>query len=192
MSNKKRKRKKTVAAPESKKPDSLIIVLACALVVALAFMIASLIAVNKVNSLLNETAPRETLKFVPPSFSEDFEYGAPKVPDDKVHSYREIYKDGMTFTSYICGEVVIENGSADVYFTNPKGNSVWMKLRVFNSKGDVIAETGLIRPNEYIKSVKFDTIPENGEKIVMKIMTYEPYTYESAGAVPLNTTAIVK
>lgn len=192
MSNKKRKRKKTVAAPESKKPDSLIIVLVCALVVALAFMIASLIAVNKVNSLLNETAPRETLKFVPPSFSEDFEYGAPKVPDDKVHSYREIYKDGMTFTSYICGEVVVENGSADVYFTNPKGNSVWMKLRVFNSNGDVIAETGLIRPNEYIKSVKFDTIPEDGEKIVMKIMTYEPYTYESAGAVPLNTTAIVK
>ena len=66
-----------------------------------------------------------------------------------------------------------------------------MKLRIFDDKGNVIAETGLIKPNEYLKTVSFDTIPNNNSKIVMKIMTYEPNTYYSGGAVSLSTVAKV-
>ena len=65
-------------------------------------------------------------------------------------------------------------------------------LRIFDASGNIIAETGLIKPNEYLKTVSFNTVPENGSKLIMKVMTYEPDTYYSGGAVSLSTVANVK
>ena len=75
----------------------------------------------------------------------------------------------------------------DLYFTNDDGNGVWLKLRIFDGEGNIIAETGIIKPNEYVKTVTFDTVPEKGSAVKLKIMAYEPDTYYSAGAVTLNT-----
>ena len=98
----------------------------------------------------------------------------------------------MKYKFSICGQVDIVDGKADVYFTNPAENTLWMKLRIFDASGNIIAETGLIKPNEYLKTVSFNTVPENGSKLIMKVMTYEPDTYYSGGAVSLSTVANVK
>ena len=44
-----------------------------------------------------------------------------------------------------------------------------------------------IRPGEYLQTVTFDTLPQSGDNITMKVMAYEPDTYLSAGAVSLKT-----
>lgn len=77
---------------------------------------------------------------------------------------------------------------ADVYLTNDEGNKVWLKLRILDEEDNILAETGLLKPNEYVKTVTFDKIPKSGANIKLKIMAYEPDTYYSAGAVTLNTT----
>ena len=56
-------------------------------------------------------------------------------------------------------------------------------------KGNILGETGLIRPGEYVKTITFDKkVPKVGDEITMKIMGYQPETYYSAGAVNLGTT----
>lgn len=130
-----------------------------------------------------ETAA-QTAKFVPPEFDSSAEQGKPEVPVEDRYLY--IYRDGMTFSAYLYGDVEIIDGKADIYFTNPATNTLWMKARIFDSEGKIIAETGLIKPDEYIKTVAFDTVPENGSNITVRIMTYEPDSYYSGGAVPVN------
>ena len=91
------------------------------------------------------------------------------------------------FSTMVCGVVKLNDGKADVWFTNPEKNTVWLKLRVMNEQGEILAETGLIRPGEYLQTVTFDTLPQSGDNITMKVMAYEPDTYLSAGAVSLKT-----
>lgn len=188
MSKKKRRNKiNKEKAAQTKRFDAVIIALLVAIAVAIAVTVVALAVLNSRGN--NAEKSSETAAFVPPPFEEGAEQGTPHVPENM--GYREIYQEGMSFRASICGEVNISEGKADVYFTNSAQNSLWMKLRVFDASGKVIAETGLIKPGEYLKTVSFDTIPKNGEKISMKIMTYEPDTYYSGGAVALNTVAKV-
>ncbi len=123
--------------------------------------------------------------FVPPPFEKEVEEGIPYIKNPGSVGYREL--DAQAYKVSVCGKVVIQDGKADLYFTNPESNKVWLKLRIFNSAGEVIAETGLVCPGEYLRTVTFDKIPASGEKISIKIMGYEPHTYYSAGAATLNT-----
>lgn len=127
-------------------------------------------------------------EFQAPPFAENAISGAPDAEAAKKLGYSELYQEGMGFKAGVCGVVNIKDGAADLYFTNPKENDVWMKLRVTDEEGEIIAETGLIKPGEYLKTVTFTEIPKAGAKIGMKVMTYVPESYESAGAVSISTT----
>lgn len=122
--------------------------------------------------------------FTPPPF-EAAQSGIPNATDE---SWMQIYRDGMNFSAHICGKVVLNGKSADLYFTNDDSNEVWLKLRILDEEDNILAETGLLKPNEYVRTVTFDTVPKNRANIKLKIMAYEPDTYYSAGAVTLNTT----
>lgn len=135
--------------------------------------------------VLNSRAP-EPEAFVPPPFEAAAEAGIPEAADP---SWTQIYRDGMSFSSHVCGKVRLKEDSADLFFTNDSGNEVWLKLRVLDEKDRILAETGLLKPDTYVKTVHFTKVPKNGEKIKLKIMAYEPDTYYSAGAVTLNTVA---
>lgn len=136
-------------------------------------------------SLVLTAGTPESGEFVPPAFEASAQSGTPTVTDK---SWTQIYRDGMSFSAHICGRVILNGNSADVFFTNDDGNAVWLKLRVSDENGNILAETGLLKPNEYMKTIEFTKIPANGTKIKLKIMAYEPETYYSAGAVTLNTT----
>lgn len=126
----------------------------------------------------------ETADFVPPPFEADAETGTPEPPEDL--DWQEL--DAEAFRFSVCGVFAPENGRADVWLTDPAESEAWLKLRVLDTEGTILGETGLIRPGEYVRSVALDTMPEEGEAVIMLVMAYEPETYHSLGSASLNTT----
>lgn len=124
-------------------------------------------------------------EFIPPSFDSAAVAGTPDVPDGL--GYMECYQDGMDFRFFSCGNVKMDGKNADIYLTNPDDNEVWLKVRVLDAQGNILGESGLIKPGEYIKSVELSEQLAAGTSIKLKVMAYEPETYYSAGAVALNT-----
>ena len=127
---------------------------------------------------------KETAPFTQPPFDEAAQTGTPEVPD--ALGWGEL--DAQAFKASVCGVFAPGDGKADVYLTNHETNTVWLKLRVVDDKGNTLGETGLIKPGEYIQSVTLTTTPNPGTTVTLKLMAYEPQTYHSAGAAALNTT----
>ena len=128
--------------------------------------------------------------FVPPSFDENAVIGDPADIEDAIKlGYSEMYDPAqMSYKGALCGMFIVnENNEADIYFANPEVNPVWVKLRVYapDTNGEIVCETGLIRPGEYIKTVKFNREIKSGEKLTAKVMGYVPDTYMSAGSFSL-------
>ena len=146
-------------------------------------VICSIAVIIMVVVLFIENAPKKSSTFSPPPFESAAQSGIPNVPEDL--GWDEI--DAKAYRLSICGGIQINDNKADVYFTNPVENDVWMKLRILDSNEKIIAETGLIRSGEYVQSILFTTIPEDGNSVKLKVMAYEPNTYYSAGCVILNT-----
>lgn len=150
-----------------------------------AAILCTLALITMTLALIWSGKQKEYAVFTPPPFDPAAMSGTPAV--DSALGWSEIYQDGMGFRAYVCGNVIAEDDTADVYFTNCEGFNVWLKLRIFDDNGNILGETGLIRPGEYVKSVILTADVRDGQNIKLKIMAYEPDTYYSAGAVMLNT-----
>lgn len=159
-----------------KNKDYTVPVLAAVFATVLIIMIAVLCLPNKTKG-----------EFVPPDFEPDAVVGVPEVAES--FGYSELYKEGMAYRVSICGVPSVEGQNLTVYFTNTEGNEQYLKLRVFDESGNVLGETGLLRPGEYVKDVKLTKEISDGTKIRLKVMGYEPESYESAGSVTLNVIA---
>ena len=125
--------------------------------------------------------------FTPPPFDEGAQSGVPDPEALDGLGYSPAPSDGMPFSTALCGFLVEKDGKADVYFTNFSDNAVWMKLRITDLDGNILGETGLIKPGEYVRSIEITGKYTAGEQICLKIMAYEPETYYSAGSANLNT-----
>ena len=135
-------------------------------------------------ALTRQEIQTEMGEFTPPPFDSSAVVGTPTVPDNL--GWQEL--DAQVYKVGICGKFISKGNTADVWLTNPESNTVWLKVRVLNEKGNNLGETGLIKPGEYVQSVELDRVPKVGTPIVLKIMAYQPDTYYSEGAVTLNTT----
>lgn len=135
-------------------------------------------------AVLMKTPQSKQLPFIPPSFEENAILGTPNVPDGL--GWGEV--DAQVYKASVCGVISIDGNTADIWFANPDSNSVWLKLRVLDSEGNILGETGIIKPGEYVQTITFVQIPEVGDTIGLKIMAYEPETYYSAGSAVLTTT----
>jgi hypothetical protein len=135
-------------------------------------------------ALTRQEVQTEMGEFTPPPFDSSAVVGFPAVPDGL--GWQEL--DAQAYIVGICGKFIPNGNTADIWLTNPEGNTVWLKVRVLDEKGSILGETGLVRPGEYVQSVELDTVPKTGTPIVLKIMAYQPDTYYSEGAVSLNTT----
>ncbi len=127
-------------------------------------------------------------QFVPPAFESTAVVGVPDIAvGEKGYDVKDaygVYKVG------VCGEVKVEDGKADVYLTNDAQNNVWLKLRVQDKNtGEILGETGLIKPGEYVRSVVFSKVPLAGVEISLRVMSYEPETYYSKGEITIYTIA---
>lgn len=128
--------------------------------------------------------PEGKSKFVPPAFENNAVQGTPEI--DAEMGYTELYQEGMAYRVCVCGTPVINGRSLNVYFTNVEINDKYLKLRVLDQEGNILGETGLLRPGEYVETVTLSKELVSEAQIKLKIMSYEPDTYESAGAVILN------
>lgn len=131
-------------------------------------------------ALTRQAAPTKK-EFTPPPFDTSAVVGIPDVPDGL--GYNEL--DCQVYKVSLCGKL---NADGNIWLTNPESNEVWLKVRILDAQGNILGETGLIRPGEYVQTVALTTIPKSGTPITLKIMAYEPDTYYSAGAASLNTT----
>ena len=148
--------------------------------------IAVILSVLMLCISLASCGDEEKLEFVPPPFDAGAVVGTPDIKNPEAIGYTEL--DAKAYKLSVCGLVRLEGNSADIYFTNPETNDVWLKIRVLDKNGNILGETGLIRPGEYVKTITFDKkVPKVGDEITMKIMGYQPDTYYSAGAVNLGT-----
>lgn len=133
---------------------------------------------------LTLTDRQEVASFTPPPFDATAQAGTPTVPEEL--GWSEL--DAQAFQAGVCGVFAPQGDTVDVWLTNPENNAVWLKLRVLDEKGNVLGETGLLRPGEYVQSVTLTSVPNSGTPLTLKLMAYEPDTYHSAGAVSLRTT----
>ena len=135
-------------------------------------------------ALTRQEVQTEMGEFTPPPFDGGAVVGSPAVPEGLGWQglAAKVYKAG------ICGKFIPKGNTADVWLTNPESNTVWLKVRVLDEKGNTLGETGIIKAGEYVQSVELDNVPKAGKPIVLKIMAYQPDTYYSEGAVSLNTT----
>lgn len=95
--------------------------------------------------------------------------------------------DTTAYTVALCGAPAVREGAAQLWFTNPGQNTVWLKVRIYTPDGILLGESGLLKPGQYVQAVALSPVPDAGTSIVLKVMAYEPDTYHSAGAVTLNT-----
>lgn len=128
--------------------------------------------------------------FIPPKNEPEAVSGAPSI--DGALGYTELYKEGMAYRVSLCGTVTMEGNNAVVYFTNTVGNEKYLKLRVLDGEGRTLGETGLLKPDEYVRCVELTKIPAAGATLRLKVMGYEPSDYSSAGSVVLNVTVADK
>lgn len=134
-------------------------------------------------ALTRQEVQTEMGEFTPPPFDSSAVVGFPAVPDGL--GWQEL--DAQAYIVGICGKFIPKGNTADVWLTNPVSNTVWLKVRVLDENGNILGETGIIKPGEYVQSVTLNTVPKVGTPIVLKIMAYQPDTYYSEGAVSLST-----
>ena len=132
------------------------------------------------------TADRKQVQvvFTPPPFDAAAQTGMPDVPENL--GYGEL--DAQAFKVSVCGKLVTNGNCTKVWLTNPESNIVWLKLRILDTNGNILGETGLIKPGEYVQSVTLVTVPESGTAVTLKVMAYQPETYYSEGVVTLTTS----
>ena len=169
------KAKKKTPQQNKPKQSKQVTVLAAVFAVAVIIMIVAL------------SIPKEAERgeFVPPACDSSAIAGTPEVPEGL--GYSAPYQDGMAYRFAVCGNVLMDGKQALVYFTNLAENDTWTKLRIYDESGNVLGESGLVKPGEYVQYVTLTKELAPGTPIKLKIMGYEPDTYTSAGAVVLNT-----
>ena len=119
-------------------------------------------------------------EFVPPEFDPAAVSGTPA----QVASHRG-YGDltlNQDTTVSMCANVYTENNAALVSLTAREGNTGWIKIKILDTDGTILGESGLLRPGEYVKSVALSRVPAAGTIVTVKILVYEPETYLSLGS----------
>jgi hypothetical protein len=131
----------------------------------------------------------EKQPFIPPEFDAAAVEGVVQETDElKILGWSKVEAEALPYVARICGRILIKDQKADLWFYNEPESEAWLKLRITDGEGIIIAETGLIKPGQYLQTVEFNRPLADDEKVAMKIMGYEPETYMSAGAVTLKTT----
>ncbi len=120
-----------------------------------------------------------------PSFETEYTEG--KVEIDDTYGYSEMQLSNE-YRVGACGSPNADIDGVDVHFSNPEGNDVFLKCILIDSEGNTVGESGLIKPNSYVKRIKFNKQKAPGSyEMTMKILGFEPETYYSKGIVHLKT-----
>lgn len=171
------KAKETVKKTRRTARRGAVIGLAAACAAALILLVA----------LLAMPAPApERGEFTPPPFDASAQAGRPEVDESMGWSELTVRAG---YSVRVCGELDADGeGRVPVWFYSDGDNQVWVKLRMLDGEGNILGETGILRPGEYTQVITLDKAPERTCPVTLLVMGYEPETYYSAGSVSLSTT----
>lgn len=152
---------------------------------------SSLFSGKKPDSTQQTEPPKETVmgEFVAPEFEPNAVVGMPVVDESMGWAVLDITQG---YRVHVCGILNADsNGSLPVWFTADADNTVWVKLRIVDENGNVLGETGILKPGEYVERLQLQQ-GTHSCAVSLEIMGYEPETYHSAGTVSLATTLAVE
>lgn len=119
--------------------------------------------------------------FVPPAFDPAAQSGVPMVPEELGWSPMDMLH------AHVCGVLNEEDGQVAVWLYNHPDSDCWLKLRMLDKNGNILGETGLLKPGEYVQYLTLTTTPAKDTTVILKLMGYEPETYYSGGSLGLET-----
>ena len=121
----------------------------------------------------------------PPEFEADAQQGLP-APDESLGFSSVTAPAG--FSVGLCGAMYQQqDGSLIIYLTNPETNDVNIRCQIKNEDGDLLYESGVLKPNEYLERLYPVTKLKNEAlEIQVLIYGYEPDTWYSKGAIILE------
>lgn len=127
--------------------------------------------------------------YKPPAFEVSAVQGEPQV--DPEHGYSTMaLSDAFRVT--MCGAPPGTANSLDLYLTNEKTNKFYLLFQVY-SAGELVAQTGLVKPGEYVKTIELMKPLQPGDnEIDIKAMALLYDSYYSGGTLNLRVTATVK
>jgi hypothetical protein len=148
-------------------------------IVILAIVVTLLVALCVVAAFL-ALGNRE---FTPPPFDEAAEAGTPTVTDPDGRYGTATVEEG--YSVGLCATPLYKDGALSLYFTCPSTNRAWMLVKIYDEKGRLLGQSGLVRPGEYLSEVALSRAP-TGEKLTVHVLAYEPDTYYSLGTAKLE------
>lgn len=123
-------------------------------------------------------------RFVPPKFDKTAVQGVPPLTNED--GYSEL--NATVYSFGLCGFLQLDGDHTDVWLYNDAENeNVWLKVVLKDLQDNKLGESGLIRPGEYVQSVRLANPPAKTTDVKMVVMGYEPETYYSVGNVTLIT-----
>lgn len=82
---------------------------------------------------------------------------------------------------------IVDNNYLKIDFISIETNNIWIKVRILDENDNILGESELIKPGEYLEKIKIKKNLKSQDKIIYKIMGYEKESYYSAGTISLNT-----
>ena len=137
---------------------------------------------------LNKNKITKRTEFVVPEFETSSIDGKPENVDETL-TYQEMQLKEDYIVS-MCTTPREENGKLTLYFTSNEKNVDLFKVRIFDSNNNLIGESGLLKPNSYVKDIILNRTLTDNEGISVKIMSYEKDTFYSKGSFRLNVFVI--
>lgn len=124
-----------------------------------------------------------TNHFTPPEFDSQAVSGTPSTEEALGFQYLDISEK---CTIGICGSPYIQDNELFLYFTNPVENDVWI-MTLFMEGENIIGKSGVLKPGEFVVSIPInqDIHAVDLSTVSMKIIAYEPETYQSRGSITL-------
>ncbi len=116
----------------------------------------------------------------------EFDKNATSTVPTNLDYQSKIFNVTDNYSIYIEPEPVIKNNNIILNLISLDTNDILVKVRIL-SKDKIVAETGLIKPGQYLEKVKLNKKLNVNDDITYIIMGYEKDTYLSAGSVKLNT-----
>ena len=121
-----------------------------------------------------------------PDFDPAAVSGEPAV--DERYGYSTLQVD-EEYRVMLCGVPANDGQTVEWNLTNPADNGVWFRAEVLDEGGETLASTGVLRQGEYLPSVTLSRpLTDRETPVTVRIVAYEPDTWQSRGNVNLNLT----
>lgn len=116
----------------------------------------------------------------------DFDKNAIETIPTSLDYQNKIINVTDNYSLYVEPSPTIKDNDLIINLISLETNNILIKIRVLNND-KVVAETGLVKPGQYLKKVKLKKKLNVDDEIIYVVMGYEKNTYLSAGTIKLNT-----